>query len=374
MTNITSMIRILRKLHTRQPLALSYNVTHHCNMKCIMCNIYQTKIKDLSINQLKKILIDLKKSGFEIVEVTGGEPFIRKDIFSIFDILEELDLRFTINTNGTLLTKAICERLRNYPGILQIALSLDSLKRDVFTRLRGVDKLSETLSGLDRLITAQIGRPIKINLTLNRFNYKEIPEFLTFCRERDLFLSVFPVNLGSDFRHRSFDESLIPNELERREMASLFHMIASQRKKGELFWEHSHFYEGAISYLTSKWVAPCDAGQLFFDLHADGKIAVCNDLPPFGDLNRESFADCLKRLPSQQNKIKHCYQNHPCYYTCTYAISSIARHKISYLLENFRMMGFSKLIKNFIGNLQSLRTSKRRQKLDKPVNIGENQQ
>ena len=132
-------------------------------------------------------------------------------------------------------------------------------------------------------------------------------------------------------------------------MARMFHRLVELRRRGDVLWEHSAFYRGAEDYLVANWVPPCDAGRLFFDLHADGQIAVCNDLPPFGDLRREKFRDCLERLPAQRGIIQHCYQTHPCYYTCTYAISAIARHKTRYIYENLRTMGISGLLHNYLG-------------------------
>jgi len=352
MINLKSAFSLFQRLHSRRPVALSYNVTHRCNLKCLMCNIYKTKIDELSLAELDPILRDLKTAGFEIIEITGGEPFMRSDLFEIFALLEQRGFRYTLNTNGILLDAHNCRKLGTFPGILQIAVSIDSLKPEVFARIRGRDKLDQVLAGLDTLLKADIGKPIKINLTVNRFNYHEVPAILEFCRKHGIYLSVFPVNLGSNFRHRGLADSLLPDKNERDQMALLFHRLENLRKRGEILWEHSSFYRGAVDYIHANWVGPCDAGGLFFDLHADGKIAVCNDLPPFGDLKTEKFLDCVQRLPGQRAMINHCYQNHPCYYTCTYAISAIARHKVSYLLENARMMGLTRLFKNYAGMLR----------------------
>lgn len=347
MNNFISMLKILFKITLKKPMAISFNVTHDCNLSCIMCNIHKTKIEELPLNKLEKIMVDLKKAGFLVVEITGGEPFIRKDIFDIFDILERLKFRYTINTNGTLLNRNIVSKLKDYPGILQVAISIDSLIPSTFERIRGHDVLSKVLRGVDYIIEQQLDKPIKINLTLNLFNYNEIDSFLTFCREKNVYLSVFPVNLGSDFRHRSIDNSLIPTEEERNEMALQFERLAKLKKNGERLWEHSSFYKGAALYIRKNKVEPCDAGKLFFDLHADGKLAVCNDLPAYGDLKKETFQQCYARISTQQDRILKCYKNHPCYYTCTYAISAISNHKISYLTENLRMMGLSHFWNNF---------------------------
>lgn len=350
MKRLQAMVNIVRKLYSRQPTAISFNVTHRCNLKCIMCQIHQTKVAEMDIPMIGRIMSDLKDAGFQIIEITGGEPFLRKDIFDILALLDDRDFRYTINTNGILLTRDVVEGLKKCRGILQIAVSIDSLKADVFARIRGLDKLDEVLEGLFTLQQYGPDVPIKTNLTLNRFNYREIDDYLDFCKKHGLYLSVFPVNLGSNFRHRSLDEQLLPLDHEKEEMARTFYRIAALRKKGEPFWEHSSFYENAVSYILFNSVRPCDAGKLFYDLHTDGKIAVCNDLPPFGDLTRETFSDCHARFSAQKKMIQDCYEQHPCYYTCTYAISAISQHKFSYVMENMKMMGLKKFIRNFIAN------------------------
>ncbi|MBN2385037.1 radical SAM protein [bacterium] len=347
--SIGSVLRILWRLHTLQPVAISFNVTHRCNLKCLMCNIHKIPIDELSLDQLEPVLVDLKQSGFEVIEITGGEPFLRQDIFELFTLLEQIGFHYTINSNGILIDREIARRLSELPGILQIALSIDSLKPELYAQIRGVDRLAEVINGLDLLLTTRLRKPLKVNLTVNRFNFGEVLDILDFCTKRGVYLSVFPVNLGSDFRHRSIDASLVPTQEECENMAGLFQRLEKLKKQGAFLWEHSSFYRGAIDYILNNRVPPCDAGRLYFDLHADGKIAVCNDLPPFGDLTRERFQDCLARLDSQQEMIRQCYRHHPCYYTCTYAISTIARHKISYALESARMMGLSRLIATYLG-------------------------
>jgi hypothetical protein len=81
-------------------------------------------------------------------------------------------------------------------------------------------------------------------------------------------------------------------------------------------------------------VGKCDAGVLYFDLHADGKLAACLDREPFADLREESFRDALMKLEGKKNAIASCSQVTPCCYTCTYNVSITAQHIFGFSLES----------------------------------------
>lgn len=320
-----------------QPTFISYNLTNQCNQACPMCSVWQQGGELLPLAELERILAELHSFGFRVVELSGGEPFLRSDIAEVFALLDKLEIFSTITTNGTLLDKTRIEQLRNVRGLLQLAISLDSLDPGTYARLRGRDLLPTVMRNVDMVAGAGLPLPFKLNMTMNSLNYQETLRILSHARERGGYLSVFPVSLGSGFQHRGDDAQFRSDGKQRREMADIFLELARLRRQGEPLWEFSGFYELAADYVLGRSVGTCDAGRLYLDLQADGKLAACIDQPAFADLRRESVQSALRRLATQSRDIARCSTESPCCYTCTYNISLTARHMFAFLRETARV-------------------------------------
>lgn len=310
-----------------------------------MCSVWKHDVRELKIDEQRKIFTQLKKNGLILVEITGGEPLLRKDLFEFTSLLDELGFLYTINTNGLLLDEDKIIRLNVCKNLLQIAISLDSLDEKKYEMLRGVDGFSILMKNIE-LLRKSTNKTIKCSMTISRENYKEFENMVVWIKKNNFFLSVFPVNNGAEFYHRS-DNSLFednPPEVI-NEIADLFQEIAKKRRKGEPFWEFSEFYERCKDYLLKNELPDCGASRLFMDLHADGSIAVCNDFPSFANLLDIPFEEAMKIAENQMKKIKSCYNNTPCYYTCSYNIAFIAEKPFRYLLETMKVMGVLRIFK-----------------------------
>ena len=328
--NIPAVLAVLWRMHRRNPTFMSFNVSNRCNEQCLMCSVWRTPSEELSLVEMERIFLDVRRFGIRVLEISGGEPFLRKDIFEILKLVDRIGFLFTVSSNGTLLDPAFVERLNGFRRMLQLAVSVDSLERDVFRKLRGVDALPRVLGNLEALVEKKPSFPVKINFTMNRFNYRETMTLLDYAEKLGIFLSVFPVNQGPGFLHRSSENDFLPRQEERREMASLFRHLAGLRKQGAPLWDFSRFYERAAAYVLSDPVGPCDAGSLYLDLHADGILAPCVDQEGIGDLRREGISEAYKRIEAQRARLAACAKSSPCCYTCTYHVSVTASNLAAY--------------------------------------------
>ncbi len=335
--NFIKLIRILRSMRAKKPTFISFNLTNRCNEACPMCAVWREPGPDLPLPEMERIFADLRRFGLMVVELSGGEPFLRPDIAGIFQLLDRLGFLYTTTTNGTVVTPELLDMLRRAEGLLQLAISLDTLDPALYARLRGRDFLPQVLHNLETISTARLPQPVKINQTLSRHNYRETMELLRFARERGFYLSVFPVNTGHGFAHRAADPLFDATEQEREEMAVLFHELARLRRAGEPLWEYSGFYELAAGYVLGQGTGMCDAGELYMDLRMDGRLAVCVDQPAFADLHRESVTEAWPRIARQRERISACAGETPCCYTCTANLSLTADHLLPFLLEAARV-------------------------------------
>ncbi len=334
---ILKLFRIFWRMRRNQPTFVSFNSLNACNEACPMCSVWRQGGGMLTIKEMEPIFRDLRSFGFMVTEISGGEPFLREDIYDIFALLDRLGFLYTTATNGTLITAEGIERLRSAKGLLQIAVSIDSLDHPTYERLRGRDFLPIVLQNLELLLAANLSFPVKINLVMNRINYRETFAFLEFAKSKGISLSVFPINQGEGFFHRHSDPQFRASDEERCQMADIFRQLARLRRAGEPLWEYSGFYDLAADYVLGKPVGPCDAGKMYIDLNADGQVAVCLDHDGVGDLRQTGIKQLWQALESQKEKTKACYLGSPCFYTCTYNISLTARNEYAFLQETARV-------------------------------------
>lgn len=178
-------------------------VTDRCNLRCFYCmpeeGINYLPRKDLlsyeEMTRLMHILVDL---GITKVRITGGEPFLRKDMMQFLTMLSELPLQEVhITTNGTL-TEPLVPKLKSL-GIKSVNLSLDTLDQERFLQITRRDELHKVLGTLESLLSHDIRTKINMVVMPGR-NDQDIISMLELCRQHPLtvrFIEEMPFN-GSE--------------------------------------------------------------------------------------------------------------------------------------------------------------------------------
>jgi len=188
-----------------RPLATFLYITNKCNLKCNFCemgNAKQPFNNDIALKDVKDILLQLKNWGVKELYITGGEPFVRKDIWDILDYCNLIGMTVThITTNGTLLStlkEGELEILKESTACLQI--SIDSTLANVHDKGRGsvgtLEMITKFLKEVDR------GKLPKIHLStfITKENYVEIPALIQFASDHEAdHINFLPVNFYSNF-------------------------------------------------------------------------------------------------------------------------------------------------------------------------------
>ncbi|MCB0683606.1 MAG: radical SAM protein, partial [Saprospiraceae bacterium] len=152
--------------HGRQISYLRLAVTDRCNLRCFYCmpeeGIRYVDREDLmSYEEMERIARLLAPLGVDKLRITGGEPFVRKDILEFFERLSRIEglKKINLTTNGTLTAGHVQDLQRL--GIHSVNLSLDTLDRERFLQITRRDAFDKVMTTLDELLGH--GIPTKIN-------------------------------------------------------------------------------------------------------------------------------------------------------------------------------------------------------------------
>lgn len=274
---------VLRDSYQRPIRDLRVSLTDRCNFRCFYCLPHgeppiAPKEQMLSYEEIDYVCEIFVSLGIEKIRLTGGEPMLRRDIETIIRKLSHLkssglqDLALT--TNGYYLPER-AQSLKD-AGLDRVTISLDSLKRDVFKRMTGVDVLDKVLAGIAAAKAAGL-EPIKINAVIVRgHNEDEVADFAAFAREHDVkmrFIEFMPLDSGHEWAR----EDVVSGKEIRERISERFPLVRVDIVRGSDTSSRYRFADGApgeigiIAPVTEPFCGACSRIRLT----ADGQIRTC---------------------------------------------------------------------------------------------------
>jgi cyclic pyranopterin phosphate synthase len=161
---------------------------------------------ELTAKQIERIAIAGAKLGTKKIKFTGGEPLLRKDLKEIIKVISPYYEDVSLTTNGTLLTKELAKELEA-AGLSRINISLDTLKREQYKRITGLDCLDRVLLGIESARDASL-YPIKLNMVLMKgINAEEIKPVFEFAKEKKLILQLIELETSREEITNEFYQS-----------------------------------------------------------------------------------------------------------------------------------------------------------------------
>ncbi len=160
---------------------------------------FSKKSQILSYEEMERLIRILAKLGISKVRITGGEPFVRKDLIPFMKTvsgIEGID-RLSITTNGTGPLKQIDE-LKTM-GIHAVNLSLDSLDRDRFHQITRRDEFEQVMTYYRALLDAGINTKINV-VVMQEHNLDDILAMCALTVQDKIsvrFIEEMPFNGGS---------------------------------------------------------------------------------------------------------------------------------------------------------------------------------
>ena len=158
--------------------AMTRDGAWHCNQKCLHCYAAGQPLSDtpeLTTAQWKEVLDRLRAANIPQVTFTGGEPTLRADLVELVDAAQWFVTR--LNTNGRLLTPALCQKLYD-ASLDSVQVTLYSHDKDIHNALVGADGFDDTVAGIRAAVAA--GLSVSVNTPLCSLNtaYDETLRFV----------------------------------------------------------------------------------------------------------------------------------------------------------------------------------------------------
>jgi len=325
MVNFTQLLLnksgVSDRLHRNRLRCIAvWNITRACNLACRHCYISarpSSSSKELSENEARKVIDGLLEIGTGVVLFSGGEPLLRKDIFSLIRYASSKGLRCALSSNGTLITKDMAKRLKDC-GIIYIGISIDGNK-NVHNRFRGKNCFELALSGLR--YSRDTGIPVGVRFTINRENYRTLPEVLAMVVEERIprFCMYHLVYTG-----RAVKELDISNRVRRRMVDYLIRQTQMFADKdleiltvdnpcdGIYLYKHiverfPYRRQGILEELVSGH-GRCSAGERILSISPEGEVFACQfwSYRSLGNIRERNIMDVWKDSFSPYiHKLRH---------------------------------------------------------------------
>ncbi|WP_242928036.1 radical SAM protein [Pontibacter vulgaris] len=202
---------------TSKPVLCNYYVTYRCNARCSFCDIWEKPSPYIKTEDVARNLRDLKKLGVQVIDFTGGEPLLHREIDVFLKMAHDMGFITTLTTNGLLYPK-LAERLKGKVDMLHF--SLDSAKKDVHDKGRGVACYDFVMESVK--VAKELGERPDILFTVFRHNLHELEEvYQTITQPNKLMLILNP---AFEYNAVETGEQLTKEELE--------YLSAFGRRKG----------------------------------------------------------------------------------------------------------------------------------------------
>ena len=160
------------------------HTNNSCNLTCSHCLVSSSPSGDrgLSTPQLLRLIDELTELGAERLYVTGGEPFVRRDIFELIEYVTKRKQReLIILTNATLFRDHVLQRLDQCDrDLLKLQVSLDGASPSTNDLMRGEGSFTTATEGLRR--ANQLGFDTSLTTVVTASNCQELPEITTLAR------------------------------------------------------------------------------------------------------------------------------------------------------------------------------------------------
>lgn len=266
-----------------RPLSAHVKLTENCQAKCISCDYWKSRWHDdISTDRAIELVNEISAVGIHTLRLTGGEPFLRKDLFQILKKADTSAFKtIIVQTNGLLIKKL--HQAINDSCITDLSVSIDGLREsnDFIRGIRGYFDLG--MEGIKLLK----GKRVAISVTLNRMSAGELPRLAAIAREAGANLEYNILSRSLFFLQNADLASMWPEPSDIPAIAT-FLRDELKRPAYEVDYVERYYRHEALTE------PPCILGYLQVFVLSNGDVLTgCYPLSPVGNILRDRLKDIL---------------------------------------------------------------------------------
>lgn len=274
-----------------RPFVVGCFVTNRCNCKCESCLWRHNDWQDTPTADLKRFFGEARDEGFVAVAITGGEPFLRKDLGELVaHIKGELGMPILLFTTGWFLQARHAEVL---PHIDMLVMSLDSARAERHDAIRGLRGLFDrVMAGADLVREQYPHLSWQFNCCVQNGVEEEVDDLIALAVAKETRISfdvITEFRNGEDSTHFTETGASLPPDALKAVCARLL----EHRRAGapvvnsELYFDY--FVRGRPGYR-------CHLPKLVMFIDGRGYVENCLDLDhPLGNIRDMSVAEIMAR-------------------------------------------------------------------------------
>lgn len=164
-----------RALELGIPLSVQLDLTYRCNERCIHCYLDHEDHGEMNTAEILDLLDQMAAAGVFFLSISGGEIFMRQDLFQIVEHARKLQFSVKLKTNAVMVRAAKAKRIAEL-GVEKVQISLyshDAATHDEITKLPGSFK--RTMEGARFLRDAGVKVSFaNVLMVQNADHYKQV--------------------------------------------------------------------------------------------------------------------------------------------------------------------------------------------------------
>jgi radical SAM protein with 4Fe4S-binding SPASM domain len=182
-SDITAFKKSVYESSPYKPLFVKIKLVRNCNLRCQMCNHWRSKEASLDIDFFLRIVDELSTMGCKKIHLSGGEPLLYSDFFTLLQHIKKHGIKVTMTTNGTLITQEKA-KLLDSSGLDGVNISIDSPCEAIHDKIRGIKgSFNRAVQGFQFLRKQMTDKTMRLNMVVSADNYKTISDFPKFAHE-----------------------------------------------------------------------------------------------------------------------------------------------------------------------------------------------
>jgi radical SAM protein with 4Fe4S-binding SPASM domain len=292
------MTKTEHSMNTGHDFFIQWHLTERCNLRCSHCYQGNADKNELSFSEIRNVLDEVRETLKEWTDIygisfsssfsiTGGEPFLRRDLLQVLEEVRKEGIDIYILSNGTLIDKNRAEALSRL-GVKGVQVSIEG-PREIHDRIRGKGSFTRAIKGVRHLLDA--GIRVTLNVTLSDMNVDHVRELVAIAAKEGVqhlgFSRLVPCGRGREMLH---------NMMDTQKVKEIYQSLLSVRAEGlEIVTGDpiaSQMDLKANTDMGYTACAGCAAGISGLTLRPDGTINPCRRLDiPIGNIRNDSLRE-----------------------------------------------------------------------------------